>query len=138
MPDPLLVDTCAAIWILEDGPLSPASITALDTAFDQGLATFVSTVTAWEIGMLLSKGRLTMRRNALSSYRMLLDDAGMTEHAMTPEILIASSNLPGTPPRDSFDRIVVATARTSRLTILTRDRLILGYAEAGHVAAIAC
>ena len=57
---------------------------------------------------------------------------------LTPAIFIDSSFLPGQPPRDPADRIIIATARENDLTILTRDRLILEYAKAGNVRALAC
>jgi PIN domain nuclease of toxin-antitoxin system len=54
------------------------------------------------------------------------------------EILADSCALPGKPPNDPADRIIIATARESDMTIVTRDRLILDYARAGHVRAMAC
>ena len=57
---------------------------------------------------------------------------------LTPEILIASTVLPGHPPRDPADRIIAATARALGLTVVTRDGELLPYAAAGHLAAVRC
>lgn len=57
---------------------------------------------------------------------------------LLPETLIGSSFLPGTPPNDPADRIVIATARDLGMTVVTRDKKILNYAKAGHVKALAC
>jgi len=57
---------------------------------------------------------------------------------MPPDLLIESSYLPGSPPRDPADRIIIATARAYGMSIVTRDRVILGYSEAGFVRTIAC
>jgi PIN domain nuclease of toxin-antitoxin system len=57
---------------------------------------------------------------------------------MPPELLIASSYLPGDPPRDPADRIIVATARDLGATLITRDRALLGYGEQGHVSVVEC
>ena len=57
---------------------------------------------------------------------------------MSPDLLIASSYLPGKPPRDPFDRIIVATARELGATLITRDRALLGYAEQGYVRVVEC
>ena len=57
---------------------------------------------------------------------------------LSPEILSDSCLLPGKPPRDPADRMIISTARHQDLTIITRDRLILAYAGEGHVRAIAC
>jgi PIN domain nuclease of toxin-antitoxin system len=53
-------------------------------------------------------------------------------------LLIASSFLPGKPPRDPTDRIIAATARELGALLVTRDRVLLEYGEAGHIAAMAC
>jgi PIN domain nuclease of toxin-antitoxin system len=59
-------------------------------------------------------------------------------HRLSPDILIASSFLPGEPPRDPADRILLATARGLGATLITRDRLLLKYGENGGVSTIAC
>ncbi|WP_181707389.1 PIN domain-containing protein [Chthonobacter rhizosphaerae] len=138
MADGLLVDTCAAIWILEDAELSSFAITAMDDAFDLGRPVFVSTITAWELGMLASRNRLSLGAEPHDLFGLLLSRAGFKEQPLRADVAIASSYLPGDPPRDPFDRIIIATARAHDLTILTRDRLTLSYADAGHVSALAC
>jgi PIN domain nuclease of toxin-antitoxin system len=57
---------------------------------------------------------------------------------MSTDLLIASSFLPGKPPRDPFDRIIIATARNYDCILLTRDRALLEYGEQGHVRVMAC
>jgi PIN domain nuclease of toxin-antitoxin system len=42
------------------------------------------------------------------------------------------------PPRDPADRIIAATARAFDMTLVTRDRPLLDYADAGHLKALAC
>jgi PIN domain nuclease of toxin-antitoxin system len=53
-------------------------------------------------------------------------------------ILVESCGLPGTPPDDPADRIIIATARAHGLTIVTRDGAILKYAQLGYVKALRC
>ncbi|MGZ6041889.1 MAG: type II toxin-antitoxin system VapC family toxin [Asticcacaulis sp.] len=134
----LLLDTCACIWVMDDAVLSDAAVSAIDVAADEGQPVHVSPITAWEIGLLVSRGRMPMSVSPLNWFRMLMAVEGVRSSPLSPEILVASSALPGDPPRDPADRIIIATAREQGLTIVTRDRLILGYAEAGHVLAIAC
>jgi PIN domain nuclease of toxin-antitoxin system len=52
--------------------------------------------------------------------------------------LIASSFLPGMPPRDPMDCILIATARELAATLVTRDRAIIAYGETGNVSVLAC
>ena len=46
----LLLDTCAVIWIAENEKLAPDAVAALDDANEAGLTTYISPITAWEIG----------------------------------------------------------------------------------------
>ena len=57
---PLLWDTCAAIWIFEGARLSPTALAAMGTAHREGVPSYVSPITAWEVGMLASRGRLQL------------------------------------------------------------------------------
>ncbi len=68
----------------------------------------------------------------------LLQAPGLRLADMPPELLIASSFLPGTPPRDPADRILATTAREYGYMLVTRDRPLLDYGEQGHIQALAC
>jgi PIN domain nuclease of toxin-antitoxin system len=68
----------------------------------------------------------------------LFEVPGVKLANMSPDLLIASSYLPGTPPRDPFDRIIAATARDLGATLITRDRVLLDYGEQGHLAVVEC
>ena len=57
---PLLWDTCAAIWIYEKAKLAPAAIDAMTTANREGVPSYISPITAWEVGMLAARGRLQL------------------------------------------------------------------------------
>jgi PIN domain nuclease of toxin-antitoxin system len=136
--NPLLLDTCAALWIAEDAPLDDEAAAALNAAGgDQG-SVFISPITAWEIGLLVARGRLKTALTPLALYQAICGLPAMRSTVLSPEILIASSFLPGEPPRDPFDRAIIATAREHGLTVVTRDRAILSYAKDGHVLALAC
>jgi PIN domain nuclease of toxin-antitoxin system len=71
-------------------------------------------------------------------FERLLQAPGLQLADMPPDLLIASSFLPGTPPRDPADRIIVTTAREYGYKLVTRDRPLLDYAEQGHIQAILC
>lgn len=97
----------------------------------------VSPVTAWEIGLLVSRGRLSLAMDPLVWFSTLLD-SGASAARTTPEILIASSLLPGGGLRDPADRIIAATARANGYNVITRDRPLLDFARAGHMRATPC
>jgi PIN domain nuclease of toxin-antitoxin system len=135
---PLLWDTCAAIWIYEKARLSPAAIAALGAAHSQGLPSYVSPITAWEVGMLTSRGRLQLLIRPERWFANLFDVPGVELAEMSPDLLIASSYLPGKPPKDPTDRIIAATARELGATLMTRDRVLLDYGKQGHIAVLEC
>jgi PIN domain nuclease of toxin-antitoxin system len=135
---PLLLDTHAAIWITEDQPLAKGAIEAVDAAYRAGSTIFVSAITAWEVGLLVSRNRLSLIARPERWFQRLLAIPGVRLADLSPDILIASSFLPGTPPRDPADRIILATARDLGATLITRDRLLLKYGEEGQVSAIPC
>ncbi|HZL31431.1 MAG TPA: type II toxin-antitoxin system VapC family toxin [Pseudolabrys sp.] len=135
---PLLLDTCAVIWINEDEPIKPEAVALMNTAYAQGVTTFVSAITAWEVGLLTSRERLRLLVTPEKWFSKILDLPGAALAPLSPEILIASSYLPGKPPRDPADRIVAATARDLGATLITRDSALLTYGKQGHVNVIAC
>ncbi len=134
---PILLDTCAAIWLQAGSAFRPEGEAALQEAQRIGTQVLVSPITAWEIGLLVSKGRLVLSLPPLTWFDQLLE-LGVDLAPLTPDILIASSQLPGPPLRDPADRIVAATARAMRYRLITRDRPLLDFAASGQVEAIAC
>lgn len=99
---------------------------------------FVSAITAWEVGLLVSRNRLNLLMEPQRWFARLLDVPGVQLADLSPDILIASSFLPGVPPRDPADRIILATARDLGATLITRDSLLLKYGEDGHVSTLPC
>jgi PIN domain nuclease of toxin-antitoxin system len=134
---PLLLDTNAAIWLSRD-ELKPSASAKLDEAARIGIATYLSPITAWEVGQLVSRNRLSLGATPQRWLARILAMPNVHLAELSVDILIASSFLPGTPPRDPADRILLATARHLGATLVTRDRLLLKYGEEGQVSTIPC
>jgi PIN domain nuclease of toxin-antitoxin system len=134
---PLLLDTNAAIWLSRD-ELKESASEKLDEAARLGVATYLSPITAWEIGQLVSRNRLSLGATPQRWFARILAMPNVHLAELSSDILIASSFLPGKPPRDPADRILLATARDLGATLVTRDRLLLKYGEEGQVSAIPC
>ena len=134
---PLLLDTNAAIWLSRD-ELKASASEKLDEAARMGIATYLSPITAWEVGQLVSRNRLSLGTTPQRWFARILAMPNVHLAALSPEILIASSFLPGEPPNDPADRILLATARDLGATLITRDRSLLKYGEEGQVSTIAC
>jgi PIN domain nuclease of toxin-antitoxin system len=132
-----LLDTCAVIFIAEGQSMSPGAKEALARAMDAA-DLLVSPISAWEIGLLVARERIALPVDPLIWFQTFVDRPGVALAQMPPTVLMASSFLPGTPPSDPADRIVAATARSLGLRVMTRDRKLLDYAEAGNLDAVAC
>jgi PIN domain nuclease of toxin-antitoxin system len=134
----LLLDTCAAIWMSNGERISENAVAELHRARETGAKLYISPITAWEMGLLASRGRINLLMSPQRWFDRLLEAPGVTLSDMPVAVLIASSYLPGEPPADPADRIMAATAREYGYTLVTRDRPLLSYAKQGHIQAIGC
>jgi PIN domain nuclease of toxin-antitoxin system len=115
-----LLDTHAAIWLLEGSPkLGRRAREALASEDKESVG--ISDITLLEVAMLSHSGRIHLspdtRRGVAAIARQLTVfpiDALVAAEA-------AASKLP---QRDPFDRVIVATARAHRLTLVTKDHTI--------------
>ena len=129
----LLLDTHVLIWLINgEAALSREAKLAIDDA-SVNQETLVSVVCFWEIGMLQLKRRIRLAGSVLDWTRDAVNRPGITVAPLTPEIAAASSFLPGRFHADPADRMIVATARETGATLLTRDRRILRYGARGHL-----
>jgi PIN domain nuclease of toxin-antitoxin system len=128
-----LLDTCAVLWLANGAPIDGQARGVIASADRH-----ISPITGWEIANLVRKNRiaLTMPVAAWVEQAVAAIDATLPELSLA--ILVESCALPGTPPDDPADRIIIATARAHTLVIVTRDPAILRYAEAGYAKTLRC
>lgn len=136
--DALLLDTCAAIWLMGGEPLSEESLKAIRNAIVARVGIYVSPFTAWEIGALVANQRLQLTLSPEIWFGRLVSLPGVRLAELTPTILLASAALPGMPPADPADRIIAATSRAQGYVVITREKKLLDYARMGHIRAVAC
>lgn len=135
---PLLLDTCAVIWLVNADPSAQALNTMLQAESAHGRSVYISPISAWELGLLVRLGRLRLPARPEVVFEKIQMADGVSLAEMPPSLLIASSWLPDELHRDPADRIIIATAREYGLQVVTRDRKILDYADKGHVMAVEC
>lgn len=139
MNDRLLLDTCAIIWLGNGDRLSEESIDALKRV----RKVVVSPISAWELGLV---SRLRASRPASPAFvpdvrtwfARFMARPSVEPAPFSMEMALDAANLPGAFHNDPADRLLVATARHMSIAIVTRDRKILDYAQAGFVDAVAC
>ncbi|MDE1163559.1 MAG: type II toxin-antitoxin system VapC family toxin [Acidobacteriaceae bacterium] len=96
---------------------------------------FVSDASVLEAARLSHAGRIYLGGEIEDFVRLAQIDGGLAFLPMTHRILIESTRLPELLHKDPSDRIIAATAREYGLTLLTRDKPLLRYAQQGHLNA---
>jgi PIN domain nuclease of toxin-antitoxin system len=129
---PYLLDTCAILFIAENtADLSPASLKLIGAA--SAGEVFVSAISVAELACLQERGRITLKQHWRAWWDALLQRTAWICLPITAEIMAEACSLPPPIHRDPADRVLVATARLERLTLVTTDGKILSYP---HVATI--
>jgi PIN domain nuclease of toxin-antitoxin system len=129
----LLLDTCAVLWLTQGAEMTQTSRSAIA---ERNL--HVSPISAWEIANLVRKGRIAATLPVTTWFHQAIAKMTASLSQLSVELLVGSCALPGLPPDDPADRIIIATARERDLTVVTRDRRILDYSRAGHVRSMVC
>ena len=129
---PYLLDTCAILFIAEHTTdLSPATLKLIDAAPAGDV--FVSAISVAELACLQERGRIALKQHWRAWWNTLLKRTAWTCLPITAEIMAEAFSLPPPIHRDPADRMLIATARHERLTLVTIDGNIRGYP---HVATL--
>jgi PIN domain nuclease of toxin-antitoxin system len=112
-----LLDTHAFLWAATDEDrLSAKAARAISTTPYEQLA--IADVTLQEVGLLLHAGRISFKGSPSVVLSHLLNY--VTVLPINLEIAIAAPML-SLPHGDQFDRIITATAKIHRLSLVTKD-----------------
>lgn len=95
----------------------------------------LSVVSLWEIGRWVRTGRLRVPIPIADWTGRALDTPGLVVAPLDPDIALEAGNLPGTPPEDLADQLIIATARARDATVVTADSALADYGAAGHMRA---
>ncbi len=122
----ILLDTHIWVWWVHGGdqltPVQREAITANETD-----VIGISVISCWEIAKLVEYRRLQLPNNLEAWFAQAFDYPGVQLFALTPEIAIESTRLPGEFHRDPADQIIVATARFYGSPLVTSDEKIIRY-----------
>jgi len=89
-------------------------------------AIFVSAISAWEVAIKTSSGKLGLPKPPERWYPEALEHHGLEEIPVSGAIAIASASLPRL-HNDPADRLLIATALEKGLALITPDRRISQY-----------
>ena len=121
-----LLDTHAWVWwISGDRRLAVREREALDS-FPPSERPVLADISLWEVATLVERGRLELDMD-LERWLAIASAPATVELArVTPAVAAEVARLPERFHRDPADRLIVATARVRKLSVLTRDRKITG------------
>ncbi len=123
---PYLLDTCAILFVAEKtADLSAATLSLLGTA--PAGEVFVSAISVAELACLQERGRITLKQHWRTWWDTLLRRTGWPCLPITDHVMAEAYSLPPPVHRDPADRVLIATARLERLTLVTTDGKIRGY-----------
>src|SRR5580704_14413579 len=88
---------------------------------------FVPEIAVWELATLTAKKRLTLNVPIKNWVEEALQKQGIEMVPLSWEISIESTMLLGVLDADPADRIIIATARIKKYSIVTRDERIHRY-----------
>ncbi|MBD9440197.1 type II toxin-antitoxin system VapC family toxin [Pseudomonas sp. PDM04] len=116
----VLLDTHVLLWALADDPkLSGKARTLIDNAAE----IYVSAATFWEMAIKVGLGKLSVDLEEIRQYCI---ESGFIELPVSAEHAIAVKDLEPH-HRDPFDRIIVATAMSEPMKLMTADPIMARY-----------
>lgn len=120
----ILLDTHALIWWISDIDKIPAKARqAIQNEVKKGQLG-ISSISLWEICMLVKKGRLKLSMNLDSWLQKVESLPILTFIPVDNYIAKTSVSIDSDALKDPADRIIVATALQSGLTLITGDQKI--------------
>jgi len=123
----IVLDTHAWLWWLSDpDKLSRRARTAIDGSLGSA-AVHVSSISAWEVTLLVRKGRLTLR---LPADEWIARSEALSFLRFVPldnRIAVRSNSLPAPIHDDPADRMIVATALVLGASLVTKDARLRRY-----------
>jgi PIN domain nuclease of toxin-antitoxin system len=139
----LLLDTHTLIWMISGEGLSPSALPRIAAAQSSNTL-YISPITAWEVGVAMSKPR--NRPNLLGLpveawFPEAVRNTGALVAPVNEEIAIEASRVPSIyGSGDPGDCFLIATAHVHGFSLLTRDEKILSFAHSApeYLSAISC
>ena len=120
-------------WVTgQTAALSRKARTAIDKEAARG-EILVSSISAWEIAMLVERGRLHLTMDVEKWLDIVTEIEAVRFVPVSNRIAVKSVALPGEFHKDPADRLIVATARDAAAPLVTADENIRHYT---HVATI--
>lgn len=126
----IVLDTHAWVWFVSNPEqLSKAAKKAIDASLERK-EIFISSISAWEVALLVAKDRLRLAMEAAEWIGKSERLPFFTFLPVDNAIAVKSVNLPAPLHQDPADRIIIATAISIGAPVVTKEEKILDYPHA--------
>lgn len=124
----IVLDTHALIWWVDGDPrLSADAQCAIDDTVSRGGRVLASAISAWEMAMLVERGRIALAMD-LEEWLLGVESLdGVDIVPISSRQAVQAVTLPGEFHRDPADRMIVALARERNAPLVTADQKIQAY-----------
>ena len=123
-----LIDTHIFIWtLLEPEKLSSNTVNAMNLSEQ----VFVSSITFWEIALKFSIGKLDLNNIAPDQLPDIALKCGLNILEIDSGLMSTFYNLPKLPHKDPFDRMIIWSAISKNLTLISNDNSFIEYKKFG-------
>jgi len=118
-----LLDTHVVLWIAENSTMLSDKVKSL--ILNKNIEKYVSIVSAWEVAIKLGSKKLHLDGGLQEFFRMI-DENGFLLLSVSRDNLSLIPHLPEH-HKDPFDRLLISTAITEKMTLITIDENIQKY-----------
>ena len=124
----IVLDTHALIWwVNDDTRLAPTAKSTIEDTLADNRQVLVSAISAWELAMLVQRGRIALAMELDEWLRAVESIEGVSIVPITAQVAAQSVILPGEFHKDPADRLIVALAREKNAPLITADDKIHRY-----------
>ena len=139
----VLLDTHALYWLVSGAKrLSDEALVSIGESQTAG-SLYVSPISAWELAIAVQKPRQKdppqLNSTVSTWFRAAMRATGAKIIPIQRSIAIEAADVPlVTGHKDPGDCYLIATSRVRNIPVVTRDTIIRGLADEGHLAVIVC
>jgi len=124
----IVLDTHTLVWwVSGDAHLAPTAKALIEDTLAGNGQVLVSAISAWELAMLVQRGRIALAMELDDWLRAVESIEGVAIVPITARVAAQSVNLPGEFHKDPADRMIVALARELNVPLITADEKIHRY-----------
>lgn len=123
----IALDTHVLVWwVVNDARLARKARSAISRELPDGRLG-IPAICAWEIGMLVARGRLLLSMDVDRWFEAVQAVQGVVLLPLGIDVALDSTRLPGQFHGDPADRMIVATARAHNAPLISADPRIRDY-----------